>query len=94
MSDATENVYSTTEIELACWRIWYRLKHRGDCTAHNLMANCGIGESLFKEATNSMREIGMVEKAVSEDDRSVYTLREPQARMMQVFPTLDGGIYE
>lgn len=80
--------------ELACWRIWYRLSQRGACWEQDLMANCGIQESLFDEAIDGLMNIGMIEETQHSDakDQSEYGLIEDEPRMMQVFPTLEGVI--
>lgn len=91
-SEQEKTQVTRRDVELACWRIWYRLDQRGDCSAHNLMANCGIHEDLLKEAGEALTDMGMVQKTIHpESGETIYTLREPKPRMMQVFPTLGGG---
>lgn len=73
-------------IEAACWRIWYRLKERGCCSMENLMANCGVDSETFEEAFQAMKDMGMVQRARTEE--VLYELRVEEPRMMQVFPTI------
>jgi len=81
-----------TDIEAACWRIWYRLKERGECSYMDLIANTGIKEGLFYDAIEALESFGQVE--VGERDGAgnpaTYRLCDEKARMMQVFPTLEG----
>jgi len=77
-----------TDVEAASWRIWYRLKERGACTKENLMANCGIHSDLLGEALDGLTAMGQVEQ--TEIDPPTFELYDENARMMQVFPTLEG----
>jgi len=73
-------------IEAACWRIWYRLKERGEATPENLMANCGIEKEVFEEAIQTLKSMGQIERTTSEIKS--YELHDENARMMQVFSTI------
>jgi len=73
-------------VEAACWRIWYRLKERGEATPQNLMANCGIEREAFDEAIDVLRSMGQVEQTTAEIES--YELHDETARMMQVFSTI------
>lgn len=77
-------------IETACWRIWYRLEQRGECTGQNLMANAGVGTDVFDEAMDAMMNFGNVKEVDHNDrtDESTYALADDKARMMQIFPTI------
>jgi len=76
------------KLEAACWRIWYRLNRRGECTQENLMANCGLHSDLIKAALQTLIDIGQIEYSVRSDG-TWYELADEKARIMQVFPTME-----
>jgi len=73
-------------IEAACWRIWYRLKERGEATPRNLMANCGVEKEVFEEAIEALQKMGQVDRTTAEIES--YELHDENARMMQIFSTI------
>lgn len=77
-------------VEAASWRIWYRLKERGECTEMNLMANCGIEKEVFDRAIDELLTMGQVEEVDHNDKADVYTyaLADNDARVVQVYPTI------
>jgi len=76
-------------IEAAAWRIWYRLKERGEATDTSLMANCGIEREVFDMAIDSLMEFQIEEVSHNDStDESTYGLIDENARMMQVYPTI------
>lgn len=79
-------------IEAACWRIWYKLRERGEATRKDLQASCGIADDVFDEAIQDLRRMGQVDSTTANIES--YELQDDTPRMMQVFPTIYGDTDE